>query len=87
MTTTSHERRTVTDADDTEYLRRCILLRASALHDLVELGEVDVFDAFDRLAPAFASLFCGCARQTLRAMARHEQKLRERELENWRRRR
>jgi hypothetical protein len=67
-----------------DFRRRCLLLRAAALFELVDQGAMDSAEALDRLAPAFAALFCTCARLTLRSIDRIDRQMRERALRNWR---
>jgi hypothetical protein len=73
--------------DDLDLRRRSLLLRAAVLFELVDQGEIDSAEALERLAPAFAALFCGCARKTLRNFERIDQRIREQAFMDWRWRR
>jgi hypothetical protein len=68
--------------------RAAVLLRASALFDLVEAGMIDLDDAVDALEHAIHMIRpCTCERETLDAWKRHDQKRREQAFMDWRWRR
>jgi hypothetical protein len=73
------------DDENVEFRQRCLLLRAAALHELVNGGEMGAGEAIERLTPAFAAMTCTCCRLMLRAMQRADQERRQRALDQWRR--
>jgi hypothetical protein len=70
--------------DALDHERRCLLLRAAVLFELVDQGEMSALEACDRLHAAFAALYCHCAQQTLRNFERNDEEIRRRAFMDWR---
>lgn len=69
---------------ETERAQRCLLLRAGALLMLVDAGEMTAGEALDHLHGAWASLYCTCAKRSLRAFDRYDEEMRRRAFMDWR---
>ena len=65
--------------------RLSLLLRASALFDLVQAGLLDLDEALDAVAGACHAIRpCHCVAAMLQAWERYDRKIREDRLRNWR---
>jgi hypothetical protein len=65
--------------------RLSLLVRASAMFDLVQAGLLELDEAFDAVERACHALRpCHCEVATLQAWERYDQKIREERLRSWR---
>jgi hypothetical protein len=71
------------DEDDLDLRRRSLLLRAAVLFELVNQGAMDPAEAMERLEPAFAALFCGCVRDSVKEWEHIDRRIRAQAYQKW----